>query len=36
MNKITQINPRDALEPVYKAYEDDPTLENYLDLLFKF
>jgi hypothetical protein len=32
-NKITQIYPREEFEHKYKAYEDDRTLDNYLDLL---
>ena len=34
-NKITQIYPREEFELEYKAYEDDPTLDNYLDLLLE-
>jgi len=34
-NKITQIYPREEFEREYKAYDDDPTLDNYLDLLFE-
>jgi hypothetical protein len=34
-NKITQIYPREQFEGAYNTYEDEPTLENYLDLLFE-
>ena len=34
-NKITQIYPREEFEFEYKTFEEDQTLENYLDLLFE-
>ncbi len=34
-NKVTQIYPREEFEQKYKAFEEDSTLENYLDLLIE-
>jgi hypothetical protein len=34
-NKITQIYPREEFEVNYKTFEEDQTLENYLNLLFE-
>lgn len=34
-NKVIQIYPREEFEREYKTFEEDPTLENYLDLLLE-
>ena len=34
-NKVIQIYPREEFERAYKGFEEDPTLENYLDLLLE-